>query len=215
MKKRRLLKTATGWALTALMIAGLGGCATKKVPPIRYYSIETRTPNLEALVFPTPRFDTLEIVMVHPTRLSESSGIYYLDADHRRQPYAFSRWYETPATMLENKLLYAFKKAHVARTVVGKVSGVRAHYRLEIAILEAIQDFTDGKPSKVRLSCMATLLDNPSRESLAARLFETSVPAGSEDAKGGVEAFNRAADAIVTDILRWIGTVDTGPAAQR
>ncbi|WP_456383782.1 ABC-type transport auxiliary lipoprotein family protein [Hydrogenimonas sp.] len=203
MKKRSMLKTATGWTLTALTIAGLGGCATKTVPATHYYRIDIQTPRIETLTPGKPCFTSLEIAMAHPTRLTTGSDIFYLEKGHRQQPYSFSRWYETFGSMLENKLLLAFEKAHVAETVVGVVGGTRADYRLEIATLDAIQDFTGERPSKVRLSCLATLIKKKTRESVASKLFEIEVPAPSDDAEGGVAAFNEAADRIVTEIVRW------------
>lgn len=197
------------WAIIVLMALGFGGCATKKVPATHYYTIDTGTPDLQELVLQTPRFDALKIVMVHPTRLTNSSNIFYLDVNHRQQPYSYSRWYEPVNTLLENKLLLALKKANVAHTVLGSVSGSMADYRLEITVLEFIQDFTQGKPSKARVSLMATLLDNRSRDILATKLFETEIPAPSDNAEGGVAAFNEISDTIVREIIRWIESPET------
>lgn len=198
------MKTTTGtWTLPALLLLALGGCGIKTIPATRYYAIDVHTPRLETVTPKGPRFDSLEIAIVQPTRLTNSSAIFYLENGHRQQPYAYSRWYETLGSMLENKLLLAFEKAQVAETVTGSVSGARADFRLEIAILDAIHDFTGQKPSRVRLSCTASLLDKRTGESLASKLFEVVVPAPTDDAEGGVAAFNEAADRIVTDIVRW------------
>ena len=198
---------AMGWALLPLLLLGLGGCGTKKVPPTHYYTIDIHTPGIGEPNVETPRFGTLRIAMVHPTRLTNSSNIFYREKSHRLQPYAYSRWYETLGSMLENKLLLAFEKSRMAETVVGDVSGTRADARLEVAVLDAVHDFTGGKPSKARLVCTVTLLDNRTRESLASKLFEVEAAAPSDDAEGGVKALNEAADRMVAEILRWVASL--------
>ena len=196
------------WIFTVLLALALGGCAARKIPATQYYTIDTRTPRLEEVALRAPRFDSLEIAMVHPTRLTNSSNIFYLDAGHRQQPYSYSRWYETVDTMLENKLLLAIERANVAKTVVGKISGATTSWRLEIAVFDFIQDFTQKERSKARVSLLATLLDNRSKKVVAAKLFTKEIPSPSDDARGGVEALNEATDEVVREMIGWLSSLE-------
>jgi ABC-type uncharacterized transport system auxiliary subunit len=67
-----------------------------------------------------------------------------------------------------------------------------AELRLDVEDLALVQEFL-RKPSRVRLSLRALLVDLKTRAVIGSRRFEVEEPSATEDACGGVGAANRAA----------------------
>jgi cholesterol transport system auxiliary component len=70
-------------------------------------------------------------------------------------------------------------------------SNAAGDLRLDTEIIRLQQDFRT-RPSTVRFTLRATLIDQKTRRVDSWREFDNSVPAGSEDSYGGVVAANRA-----------------------
>ncbi len=190
------------------MIAALGllfgGCSVKKVPPTHLYHLSQPTPKIEKASTSKPKFDSIRISFTHPSRVSESTSIYYIDKNFKEQPYSFSRWYDTVDTMFEGKLLLALKRSKIVKNVTGSGTAADTETLLEIAILDFTHDFSAGKPSRGRVVVLASLVRSRDGRSIASALFEESEPAETENAEGGVAALNRAADRVVADMIEWL-----------
>ena len=185
-----------------LIILLFGGCAVKQVPPIHSYTLRTETDGIEALAVTKPKYDALRIVTKKHGRVAVTKNIYYLDRNYRMQPYAYSTWYDALGSMLENKLLVAFDEVRIARTVAGGATYINPDATLQIDILEFYQDFSHGKPSKAHIGLLATF--KPKGDSSVSKIFKTEAPAPSDDAEGGVTAFNEAVDRAVKEMVKWV-----------
>ncbi len=193
------------------MVLGLlflfGGCAVKKVPPTHSYLLAPSTPSI-AKHSANPRLDSLRILVAHPTRISESTAIYYLDDRYRQQPYSYSRWYDTVATMFEGKLLRAIERSGIAKNVAGRSSAAKTRLLLEVAILDFVHDCSGVEPSKGRAVLLASLIWSRNGKTVASRLFEAETDAPQRSAAGGVAALNEASDTIVADLIEWLERVE-------
>ncbi|WP_457596519.1 ABC-type transport auxiliary lipoprotein family protein [Hydrogenimonas sp.] len=193
-------------ALLALWL--LGGCALKETPPTHTYALTppAATPAIKPLE--NPRFQSLAIALVAPDRVALGRDLFY-----RRgltlQPYAYHRWAETPASMLQRLLLLSLRQAHVAESVTTDQSRLRPQARLEITPLDFTQHFEPadgpGRPPRSygRVVLAATLLDASGRL-LGSKTFEASVSAHSPDAEGGVLALDEAAHRVVAEVTAWL-----------
>ncbi|BBG65619.1 probable lipoprotein [Hydrogenimonas sp.] len=179
------------------------GCSIKKVPPTDYYYISQKTPGI-TLSEAKGTMDSLRVTFTYPSRVSESSSIYYLDRNFRQQPYAYSRWYDTPDTMFEGKLIRALEESGIAESVTGGTTAADTQMVLEIGILEFVHDFSGEGASRGRVAVLVSLIRNRDSKTVCSRLFEEVEPAPSEDAKGGVAALNIASDKVVKEIVEWL-----------
>lgn len=131
----------------------------------------------------------------------DSRRIIYLRQPYRLDYYARHEWADTPARMLAPLLQSAFAVSGLYRVVVSAASAAKAELSLDTEIMRLQQDFSQ-RPSQLRLSLRASLLDNASRRVLASREFDVSLAAPSEDAQGGVTAANLALQQVLADLLR-------------
>jgi cholesterol transport system auxiliary component len=105
--------------------------------------------------------------------------------------FAKHRWADTPARMLGPLFAQALEQSGGFRAVVQAPSLATASLRLDTELVRLQQDF-GAKPSRVRLTLRAQLIDADSRRVLVSAEFDETEAAPSDDPYGGVIAANRA-----------------------
>lgn len=126
---------------------------------------------------------------------------------YRREPnqiayYANNRWVEAPARMLTPLVTQALEASSAFGAVVQAPGTVHATLRLDTELVNLSQDF-GVQPSTMYLALRAQLVDTNTQSILVSRLFEASAKAGTEDARGGVEAANLLLPDVLTQLSRW------------
>ncbi len=201
-------RSQTALCVMAAIGVLFGGCSVKKTPPVHFYYLSQSTPQIGISSPSGPKFDSMRITFSHASRVSESTSIYYIDKAFKEQPYSFSRWYDTVDTMFESKLLLALKKSATVKSVAGSGTAADTETVLEIAILDFVQDFSAGGPSRGKVVVLASLVRSKDGKSIATGLFEEHETAKTQNAEGGVAALNRAADRVVADIIAWLQSLE-------
>jgi cholesterol transport system auxiliary component len=110
--------------------------------------------------------------------------------------------------LLAPLIVAAIETSGVVRAVVLAPNLAAGDLRLETDVLRLQQQF-GASPSEVRFTLRATLLDPASRRVLATREFDLSVPAPSEDARGGVVAANRAVREVLQQLAAFVADTAT------
>lgn len=142
---------------------------------------------------------TLIINPPHATAGFSSPRIIYVREAHKLEYFAQSEWVDPPARMLAPLLVAATANTGAFRAVVLTPSAAAGDLRLDTEIIRLQHEF-GTLPSRVRFTLRANLVNNKTREVLAWREFDTSIPATSEDAYGGVVAANRAVATVLDNL---------------
>lgn len=132
----------------------------------------------------------------------DSRQMVYQRRPGQLEAFAFHEWVEPPAAMLAPLLVRALQRSGAFRVVLLAPSAVAGGWRLETGLLHLHQDFT-RQPSQLRLSLRAVLLDAASRQALAWREFEISVPAAGDDPVAGAVAAQRAAQQLLAEVAAF------------
>jgi cholesterol transport system auxiliary component len=206
------MTTLTRAACLALLIPAIAvpsGCAVVQRPPEQTQHIFV----IDAEFAPPPARATGDATLVvTPPRAApgiDTPRIAYAPQATEIRYYAASQWAETPARMLEPLLIRALESTGAFRAVVGSASPAAGDLRLDSELLRLQQDFT-RTPSEVRVSVRVQVMDLRRREVLATRVFEVREPAPSDDAPGGVAAFNRAMQVVLEEIGALAGEIAQG-----
>lgn len=145
---------------------------------------------------------TLQVpVAAAPAWLDSQGMVYrlaYVDAA-RPQAYTQSRWVDTPAALLTQRVRSRFAAA--GPIVVG-ADGVRADFALQLEIEDFSQSFSAAGRSLATIRLRASLVDLSNRALYAQRTFSIEEPAGG-DAEGAARALARSADALIEKLLEW------------
>ena len=206
--------TATNWR--RLGSAGLAltlawGCAALQptvAPPPNFFSLDGM-PGASA----APRAPaTAPTLVVSPPRAAagfDSNHIIYVRQAHELEQYAHNLWVDTPARMLAPLIVAAVEGSGVFRAVVQIPSTVTGDMRLDTEIVRLQHEFL-SKPSRVRFTLRAHLIDGATRRVLASREFEAVVAAPGENPYGGVVAANQAVRTVLESLAAFSAEAASG-----
>jgi cholesterol transport system auxiliary component len=182
--------------LFMLMLPFMSGCTSilsTQVTQTTYYS-------LEGAHFKAPVDNDLNVVSTLPTLVvntpkasagSDTRRMMYSRSQYQLEYFARSEWVDTPSHMLQPLIVSAIEKTHSFSAVVPKLAAAKTDLRLESEILSLLQDF-NTKPSTVRFTLRATIINNATGQVVALRQFDERETAMSDDPIGGVKAANTA-----------------------
>jgi cholesterol transport system auxiliary component len=148
----------------------------------------------------------------------DSPRMVYIRSPHKIEYFSENQWVDSPARMLAPLLVQALEQSAKYRAVVQMRSAVKADLRLDTEIIRMQQEFL-AKPSRVRLTVRAQLIEMREKSVLATREFDVTEAALSDDPYGGVVAINRAAKIILQQIADFCAqeskAVETRNARQK
>lgn len=209
----RLHQLARPWWLTLCLV--LGACTALPDKPVRSavydFGPGARTNPVAAGADSAPA--PIELGAVDATTALDSTALLYrlAYADAQRlQPYALARWSMPPAQLLHQRLRESLgRQQRVLTEGDGLDAGVRAtrSLRLELQEFSQVFDAPDTSVGLVRLHASVVSVTTEGGRLLAQRSFVAQRPAPSPDAGGGVHALTAASDAVVSDIARWLNTL--------
>jgi cholesterol transport system auxiliary component len=142
---------------------------------------------------------TLIINPPHAAAGFDSPRIIYVREAHKLEYYAHNEWVDTPARMLAPLIVAAVENSGTFRAVVLTPSAAAGDLRLDTEIIRLQHEF-HTRPSRVRFTLRAYIVDNTTRRVLAWREFDETVPAASEDPYGGVVAANSAVQTVLENL---------------
>jgi len=147
-----------------------------------------------------------QTILVAPMRAHpgfDTPRMAYVREPNQIAYYAYNRWVEAPARMLTPLVTQALDASQGFSAVVQSPGAVHTQLRLETELVSLTQDFS-VKPSRMHLVLRAQLVDTQTQSIRGSRSFETQAPAGSEDARGGADAVNRALPEMLGRLAEWV-----------
>jgi cholesterol transport system auxiliary component len=131
------------------------------------------------------------------------SQMLYVEQAHRLDAFAFHRWADSPANMLEPLLVRALENSGLFSSVSTGATGVRSKLRLDSELLRLQQNF-DASGSEVELALRFTLVDESAGRLVATREMTFREPAGENSPYGGVVAANRAVGRMLSALEAFL-----------
>ena len=208
-----------GLALT--LVSGCGGLLPKPRPLPATFTLDAAAPAAPAAagqpLRPTARpsaqaAPTLVVNVPQAAAGYDRAHMLYLRRPHQLEYFAQHQWVDTPARMLAPLIVTALEQGGAFGAVVRSPAATDADLRLDTEIVRLQQQF-DTQPSQVRFTLRAQLVDSSTRQVLAGREFDASVPALSDDPAGGVVAASAAVQDVLGQLARFCA--DTSAARPR
>ena len=192
--------------LSLALVCGCGALTSAVAPHPRFFSLADArgaaqvAPQTGATAAATA--PTLIVSPPHAAAGFDSPHIIYVRQASQLEYYAHNEWVDTPARMLAPLIVAAIEQRGAFRAVVQTPSTVAGDMRLDTEVLRLQHEFL-SKPSRVRFTLRAYLVDNVTRRVLASREFEALAAAPSEDAYGGVMAANEAVRSVLEGLAAF------------
>lgn len=195
-------------ASALLVLAIVSGCALplpdKPVRPTAYdLGAPLATPASAAAGAPLA-FDRVEA----PAAIDTSALIYrlqYAGGEQQPRPYAQARWSMSPPQLLGQRLREALA---ATRPVLEPGAGLAA-LELRADLDEFDQVFSAPSTSEGVVRLRVTVLAPQAKQNrlLGQRSFVQRRLAPTADAPGGAQALREATDALVREVVDWVGTL--------
>lgn len=194
-----------------LSLLSVGACSTLRptaTPHPAFYALEGargEAPVAAPKTPPAAASSTAPTLIINPTHAAagfDSPRMIYVRETHKLEYFAHSEWVDPPARMLAPLLVAAVENTGAFRAVVLTPSAAAGDLRLDTEIIRLQHEFLT-RPSQVRFTLRAYLIDDKTRRVLAWREFDAAVPAGSEDPYGGVVAVNRAVQTVLESLATF------------
>jgi len=194
-----------GFFLFVVLFMGLAGCVTEKIPPA---SIYTLNPDLGAMRASanTEKKPTniLMLGRIRSTNAFNGTDILFKDARYGQNSYAYSRWGDSPTTMLSLVLQQALEKSGHYNAVIPYSSQSQSDLLLESTLIDFSHHIDDDGTSDGILRISFNLIDNRTKRVIASQEFISSVPASHQNAQAAVAALNKAATIVTQDLIDWL-----------
>lgn len=188
--------------LGLMALTGCGSLLPGRPPQPTLFLLEDLSADPVDMPFkPALATATATLVVSEPSAASGygTRKIAYARAPDQIEYFAFNQWVEPPALMLAPLLAHAAERTGAFRAVVRAPLSVAADIRVETELVRLQQDFST-RPSRVRLTLHAVLIDAATRRVLATREFEAEAPSAGEDPAAGVLAANQAAHLVAAEV---------------
>ena len=194
-----------GFLFLAAFFMLLGGCVTEKLPPVSTYTLYPdlggANPSSES------KREGTRILMldrIRSTQVFSSTDILYTDARYGQNSYAYSRWSDSPVSMLLLVFQQAIEKSGRFKAVVSYSSQSQADLRLETILFDFSHRINEDGTSEGVLRMRCYLIDNNTKSVLTSREFIASVPVLTKNAQGAATALNMATANVAQDLIDWL-----------
>jgi len=205
-------RAGLAFACTCLVLAA---CALPD-KPVRPVTFDLGPGAVSPVPAPAVRWPTVVLADIEAGAGLQTHGVLYRFgyADRQQpQPYALARWSAPPAQLVQQRLR---ERLSAQRTVlsVAQATALRPTTGAPLLVLrldleEFSQYFRSPQESSgsLRLRATATLATPQGEMLLAQRSFSLQRVAPQPDAAGGVQALAAATDAVIDELLQWLGTL--------
>lgn len=187
--------------LTAAAISLLTGCSTT-TPAINEYTILPLYPLHSSL----PDKSNLSIKLI-PTKSIpslSSKEIYYLHGTGQTGVYLYSRWSDSPASMIDRSLISSLQNRRLFITLLPATSSASADMTLESDLHAFYHRFHDDGTSEGYIDITYRLIESKTKKVIASKRFVITSPSLSADAEGGVNALTDATRRLCDESFLWL-----------
>lgn len=192
------MKRTVFFISAVITLAGCSGTA----PAVKEYTI-LPSKSVQSLSAPLAS-GSLRIAAAKTIPSLASKNIYYLREGGEAGKYLYSRWSDTPASLIERSLTSSLQERGVFGVLLSSTSTARPSYLLESDLNAFYHRFPIAGASEGYIDATYRLIDPTTNKTLGSKRFQLTVKASSDDAKGGVEALSKATEELSLQCTLWL-----------
>ena len=147
---------------------------------------------------------TLKIVSTRSIASLSSTQFYYLKEASSINAYLYSRWSDTPSSMIDRALISSLQNEHLFQTLLPSTSSATSDLVLESDLNAFYHRFHNDSSSDGFIDITYRLIDPKTKTTIASKRFIITEPSPSQDAKGGVIALNNATHNLSRQCISWL-----------
>lgn len=182
------------------------GC-TVKTAPITEYKINTNVQNTN--VQKSKYIDkSLKVSQAFSSNSLMTLKMNYIQGTTKKYYYNESQWSQSPNKAVTKQMIKMLREAKLFSSVQVAKSRSKSDLILEIYVEDFMQYYNeDLTKSYVNIAMTLTLIDSKNNQVIASKAFDSKSQTKSLDAKGGVDALNKALENILEKNANWLGEI--------
>lgn len=191
---------------TAIAIIGLvllAGCSVAPKPaPVNYY-LSHPANNITPQAETAPHPFVLKLYEPKTHSLLRQESLLYSPEKNQLESYAYSRWHDSPPTLLHTVLLNDLADSGLFSAVIPATSRAHGEWLLESHLESFHHEIRDGRSYGV-LAIRFLLIDAQSRKLLHTHRFHHTAPMQAPDPKSAVTALNQCVEQLSHGLIEWL-----------
>lgn len=188
------------YIMGVLLVIFLGGCATK-MTPLKSYTLQT--PKVEKRYQGSYHSKTIKVMQPLSLKEKMSDKMYFSYSPIQQGAYLNSKWSNNIGKLLQGTVMYTLQGSGMFKGVVSYDSTAQADCRLESTVFD-FSHHVRGDASYAVVSLQFNLVSTHTGKLMKSKRFSYREPTGTTDARGYVEASNRAVEQLGNDLLLWL-----------
>jgi cholesterol transport system auxiliary component len=151
------------------------------------------------------KFASKTLRVEYPKGIEDTMGtkIYYKDNNLKESFYLYSQWSKSLNRIIMGAIVDILRQSNLFKEVVDYSSTADVDYILETSIYNFEHEIKADK-SFAKVKIQVRLLNSINNKIIKSKLFEYLIPCKSTDAKGFVEASNKALEKFGEDLIIWL-----------
>lgn len=190
---------------TALYLAAvviMAGCSVT-VPSATEYTILPSEGSLDRRTSPISQ-KSMRIAQIRTLSSLSSKNLYYVRGENEIGAYLYSRWSDTPASMIERILFSSLEEKRVFAALLSPGSSAQTALVLESDLGAFYHRFLSDGTSEGFIDITFRLIDTRTRRVLSSRRFQVAAKAPVQDAQGGAKALSEATHLLSEECVQWL-----------
>lgn len=184
-----------------LFISLFSGCSSVHPPMHEYTILPSYVPKNMNI---NGTNGTLKLSSTRSIASLTSTQFYYLKEASSINAYLYSKWSDTPSSMIDRSLYSALQNEQLFDTLIPSTSSAAADLVLESDLAAFYHRFNSATSSEGLIDITYRLIDPKTKTTLAFKRFIITQPSPTQDAQGGVVALTDATHILSQQCISWL-----------
>jgi len=176
-------------------------CSLKESPPIKVYTLTVE--GIAPVSHSVHRNKTIKVSFPQTLKEKISAKMNYSYSPSERGVYQNSQWSNNSAKLIQGNIIQCLEHSQIFRAVLPYESTAGEDYRLESSIFD-FSHYVRGVASYAKVSIQLSLIDTYTGRLIKTKRFSYRENTKTTDAKGYVEATQRAMGRLSKDLVAWL-----------
>ncbi len=179
----------------------LSGCSLKEAAPLKVYTLNSGT--VAPVSHSKHRHQTIKVSYPQALKEKLSNGMSYSYSSSERGEYQNSQWSNNAGKLIQGNIIQILVQSRIFKAVLPYESTAGEDLRLESTVFD-FSHHVRGEASYAIVSIQFNLINTNSGKLIKTKRFTYKENTQTLDARGYVEATNRAMVRLSRDLVVWL-----------
>jgi len=179
----------------------VSGCSLKEAVPLKIYTLNAGS--VSAVSHSNHRGQTIKVSYPQALKDKLTNGMSYSYSSSERGEYQNSQWSNNAGKLIQGNIIQILVQSRIFKAILPYESTAGEDLRLESTVFD-FSHHVRGESSYAVVSIQMNLINTDSGKLIRTKRFSYREHTQTLDARGYVEATNRAMSRFSRDLLRWL-----------